>query len=86
MLKKKLPLNLDDSGKVKVKTADRNGAVSVADPSGANEAKNTFDLAYQSVRSLRKNQKSNMSLRGGGLLLRLKKFPWGVLELKMTAG
>ena len=84
VLKKKLPLNLDDGGKVKVKTVDRNGAVSVADPSGANEAKNSFDLAYQSVRSLRKNQKSNMSLRGG--LLRPKKFPWGVLKSRMITG
>ncbi len=53
VLKKKMPLDLDDGVKVKVKTADRIGAVSVADPSGANEAKTVFDAAYQSVRSLR---------------------------------
>ena len=85
VLKKKLPLNLDDSAKVKVKTADQTGAVNIADPSGAIEAKNAFDSAYHSVRSLRKTQKSNMSLRGGGLLKR-KKSLWGALGLKMTIG
>ena len=41
VLKKKLPLNIDDSAKVKVKTADQTGAGIVADPSGATEAKNS---------------------------------------------
>ncbi len=86
VLKKKLPLNLDDSAKVKVKTADHSGAVNVVDPSGATKAKNSFDSAYHSVRSLRKNLKSNMSLRGGGGLLKLKKFLWGASGLKMTIG
>jgi hypothetical protein len=60
-----MPLDLNDSGKVKVKvTADQYGADFVAGPSGADD--NIFDSTYQSVRSLRKNLKGNMSLRGGG--------------------
>jgi hypothetical protein len=56
-LKKRMPLNLNDSGKVKVKvTADQYGANPVADPSGADDVK--FDTTYQSVRSLRKNLNS----------------------------
>jgi hypothetical protein len=65
-LKKRMPLDLNDSGKVKVKvTADQYGANLVADPSGADDV--VFDTTYQSVRSLRKNLKGNMSLRGGGM-------------------
>jgi hypothetical protein len=65
-LKKRMPLDLNDSGKVKVKvTADQYGANLVADPSGADDV--IFDNTYQSVRSLRINLKGNMSLRGGGM-------------------
>ncbi len=65
-LQKRMPLDLNDSGMVKVKvTADQYGANLVADPSGADDV--VFDSTYQSVRSLRKNLKGNMSLRGGGM-------------------
>ncbi len=57
VLKKKMPLDLNDCGKVKVKAADRNGAEFVADPSGAESEENVFDTAYQSVCSLRKISK-----------------------------
>jgi len=65
-LKKRMPLDLNDSGKVKAKViADQYGANPVADPSGAEDS--VFDSTYQSVRSLRKNLSGNMSLRGGGM-------------------